>query len=45
MIAKKVTSNIMDLEGVLHTVIEYSKLFNKTIDTEIVKKALEDRGI
>ena len=45
MIAKKVSSNIMDLEGVLHTVIEYSKLFNKTIDTETVNKVLEDRGI
>ena len=45
MIAKKVSSNIMDLEGVLHTVIEYSKLFNKKIKKETINKVLEDRGI
>lgn len=45
MIAKLVNSNIMELEGVLNTVIEYSKIFNKSIDKKMVQEVLEDRGI
>lgn len=45
IIAKKVTSNIMDLEGVLKTADEYSKKLNKQIDTEIVDKIFKDRGM
>ena len=43
IIAKIVTSNIMELEGVLYTIIEYSKIFKKSINEEMVNEVLEDR--
>ena len=45
IMAKKVTSNIMDLEGVLKTAVEYYKKLNKQIDTKIVDKIFKDRGM
>lgn len=44
LLVQKDNFNIMELEGICNTIIEYSKVSNEQITTEMVEKMIEDRN-